>query len=597
MNHRYSFSVLSMLSVLFVLTLTTPAFAQPTTDTDNDGITDVNDLDDDNDGILDINEGCGSLTTNEAGGTFDTTSVPKNLATAPGAGYTYATFNTAAGQYAVISQASPNWHPTPSLWDYAGHTTGAPNDAFLAVNGSTTVGTFYSEVLSLTASTSYNFSMWHASAFNTVLASGYNLQLQVRRVSDDSLIASASTGIQFTIGWKPLSLSFSAPTTGNYTVSLINVSVQAGGNDFAIDDIRFIPFQCTQDTDNDGQPDVIDNDSDNDGCPDALEGGMTFQLTNIDTNGRLTGSVDADGIPILAGSGQPVNASTDSLVANACTPPVTTNDQQPYTPGTIITINILTNDTTGDPGLATSVALVGADTGTNGKVKTVPGEGTWTVNVTTGALTFTPEGGFSGLPTSVQYTVTDSDGNVSNVATVTLTVPLPIGLLRFDAIKEEGSAKLIWETTNEINCDRFEIESQNGKGEWSKKGIIYSKANGVATTTYFFYDVKPETGINLYRLRIVDKDGSSTYSPVARLEFNATTAITLWPNPINDYAFIQGLNTPSKVTIINTSGNIVQQTEQFKGTKLDVSALSGGLYFIKITSPQSAPVTLKFVKQ
>ncbi|NJL98773.1 MAG: hypothetical protein HC924_08140, partial [Synechococcaceae cyanobacterium SM2_3_2] len=40
----------------------------------------------------------------------------------------------------------------------------------------------------------------------------------------------------------------------------------------------------------------------------------------------------------------------------------------------------------------------------------------------TGVVTFTPEAGFTGDPTPISYTVSDTDGNVSNPATITITV-------------------------------------------------------------------------------------------------------------------------------------------------------------------------------
>nr|WP_265090128.1 hypothetical protein [Psychrobacter fjordensis] len=40
----------------------------------------------------------------------------------------------------------------------------------------------------------------------------------------------------------------------------------------------------------------------------------------------------------------------------------------------------------------------------------VAGEGTWSVDGTTGAITFTPEAGFTGDPTPISYTVDDNTG-------------------------------------------------------------------------------------------------------------------------------------------------------------------------------------------
>ncbi len=47
---------------------------------------------------------------------------------------------------------------------------------------------------------------------------------------------------------------------------------------------------------------------------------------------------------------------------------------------------------------------------------TVPGEGVWSVDGTTGEITFTPEPGFTNDPTDIAYTIDDDEGNTSNPA-------------------------------------------------------------------------------------------------------------------------------------------------------------------------------------
>ena len=94
------------------------------------------------------------------------------------------------------------------------------------------------------------------------------------------------------------------------------------------------------------------------------------------------------------------------------------------TTGTAVTVPVLSNDTTGDATVPSTVQIVG--TPAPGVSLVVPGEGTWSVNTTTGAITFTPAPGFTGDPTPIQYTVQDNDGNTSNPATVTVDyVQLP----------------------------------------------------------------------------------------------------------------------------------------------------------------------------
>jgi hypothetical protein len=72
-------------------------------------------------------------------------------------------------------------------------------------------------------------------------------------------------------------------------------------------------FQTCGDTDGDGIPDKLDIDSDGDGCPDAIEGDQHPLASQI-VNGRLTGGVDANGIPVIVNGGQGLGTSQ---IANA----------------------------------------------------------------------------------------------------------------------------------------------------------------------------------------------------------------------------------------------------------------------------------------
>jgi len=70
--------------------------------------------------------------------------------------------------------------------------------------------------------------------------------------------------------------------------------------------------------------------------------------------------------------------------------------------------------------------LVDPVTGVLSAELVVPGEGTWTVDPVTGALTFTPEAGFTGDPTPVDYQVTSVLGEVlTATATITYVDPAP----------------------------------------------------------------------------------------------------------------------------------------------------------------------------
>lgn len=117
------------------------------------------------------------------------------------------------------------------------------------------------------------------------------------------------------------------------------------------------------------------------------------------------------------------NDTGEQIVINKA-PPVAINDDATYTPGLPKIVNVLANDTSDNTIVVTSVSIVGGTDSNNDGANEqiiVANEGTWTVNTTTGAITFTPQGEFIGNPTPISYTVKDTLGLTSNAATVTLT--------------------------------------------------------------------------------------------------------------------------------------------------------------------------------
>ncbi|WP_396212916.1 tandem-95 repeat protein, partial [Flavobacterium sp.] len=290
------------------------------TDTDNDGVADLVDLDDDNDGILDSVE-CPltQLNTNESNGTFGTAAAPRNLAnTAVTGGYIYSGSNSGASQYAIINQTTAFFTAGPGFWGYPGHTTGTATDAYLAVNGNTTMGNFYSESVTLQAGAKYRISFWHQAAS---VANDYQLAAEVLS-SSNAVLATANTGAQNSLGWKLTTVDYTSPSNQTITFIIKNISTNASGNDFSIDDISFTAIGCP-DADGDGIPNQLDLDSDNDGCSDANEFYGNTSAQGTDGNSYYgTGNppaVNADGTVTAANYTGTYTAATTAGSASVIT--------------------------------------------------------------------------------------------------------------------------------------------------------------------------------------------------------------------------------------------------------------------------------------
>ncbi|MBW1639964.1 tandem-95 repeat protein [Microbacterium resistens] len=90
-------------------------------------------------------------------------------------------------------------------------------------------------------------------------------------------------------------------------------------------------------------------------------------------------------------------------------------------PGTPVTVDVLANDSDNlDP---STVNITDPNTGEPTKELVVPGEGVWVVN-DDGSITFTPEEGFPGNPTPIDYTVSDTDGNEVGATVVVTYLPV-----------------------------------------------------------------------------------------------------------------------------------------------------------------------------
>ncbi len=124
----------------------------------------------------------------------------------------------------------------------------------------------------------------------------------------------------------------------------------------------------------------------------------------------------------------PANAGADGYRPAA---PKAVNDTATTPADTNVDIPVLTNDTSDNGKDPTSVIFtptgqpVGSTVSPDGKTLTVPGEGTYTINPTTGVVTFDPEPTFSGSATPVQYTYKDTNGQPSNPAQIAVTVGTP----------------------------------------------------------------------------------------------------------------------------------------------------------------------------
>jgi hypothetical protein len=177
---------------------------------------------------------------------------------------------------------------------------------------------------------------------------------------------------------------------------------------------------------------------------------------------------------------------------------------------------------------------------------------------------------------------------------------LPLRLLSFNVIDNNGYANLSWQTCNEINMNRFEVQKSPDARNFSSIGNVSAK-NESCGTTYTYNDAKTLTGTAYYRIRMIDKDGTSSYSGVVSIDGKIPEKISVFPNPVGNYLVLAHPKAAAGTTlkIISTNGSAVASYSVQKDavqTSVDVSKLAKGSYIVVFGNTQQKQ-TIKIIKQ
>lgn len=176
---------------------------------------------------------------------------------------------------------------------------------------------------------------------------------------------------------------------------------------------------------------------------------------------------------------------------------------------------------------------------------------------------------------------------------------LPLKLTSFDAKIENCTAGISWTTAEEFAVSHFELEHSNEGRKWS----VLSTVDARNTAGEHNYSLMAELSSteNFYRLKMVDIDGSTTYSRVLKLNAPLNCIlkqIRLYPNPVSDILYIQRVATGDLYSIYDNSGKIILQGTVTRSIQeIDIRKLFTGIYSIAITNKNGKTKLLKFLKR
>jgi hypothetical protein len=165
---------------------------------------------------------------------------------------------------------------------------------------------------------------------------------------------------------------------------------------------------------------------------------------------------------------------------------------------------------------------------------------------------------------------------------------LPIKLTSFTAIPKANQVQLQWVVAEQMNVAAYEVQV-------STDGRVFESIINVATTTnqsdkYDKMHNNPSLGINYYRIKMIEKDGTITYSETRKVNFGKGGDIIIYPNPastdvINITLTGAMIGKGTIINILSMEGKLLSQqsiTNSNQTETVDVSKLTNGNYIVRI---------------
>ena len=181
---------------------------------------------------------------------------------------------------------------------------------------------------------------------------------------------------------------------------------------------------------------------------------------------------------------------------------------------------------------------------------------------------------------------------------------LPVEYLYFRARASEGMHRLEWATAWELNSAHFAVERSTDGREFTEIGHVTAAGFSEEEVEYAFVDRTPALGLNYYRLRQVDLDGSFEWSEVHTLQNDrpAKGGFSVQPNPVSDRVTFR-LNTtttgPLTFDIFDGTGRLVQSVPTAGGAShltFNAVDLVPGVYTTRVRGALDLPA-VRWVKR
>jgi len=170
----------------------------------------------------------------------------------------------------------------------------------------------------------------------------------------------------------------------------------------------------------------------------------------------------------------------------------------------------------------------------------------------------------------------------SAITNATTQSVVPVTLIAFNATQKGNSTEVSWKVAQEVNLATYVLE---GSTDGSRFAII-STIQASQHEQYYYLHPQVIADKYLYRLKMIDKDGSFQYSSIVSVQHSTLKKINIYPNPAHNIVrleFLNDSNSAKEVRLINSIGQLISKYLPNSATlNLSTSTIPNGKYFIEI---------------
>jgi hypothetical protein len=170
------------------------------------------------------------------------------------------------------------------------------------------------------------------------------------------------------------------------------------------------------------------------------------------------------------------------------------------------------------------------------------------------------------------------------IASSTKDNPLPVELVSFTSVCNNGIVYINWETASEKNNSHFIIEKSADTKSWETLKTVQGSGNSLSNVSYSVSD--RITSLTYYRITQVDFDGKSeTFKTIySDACFENATEVSIFPNPAGDFVIINtNQNDLSyQFDLFDSAGRNVLSTKTCDNCRILLNAIEPGIYYYNL---------------